>query len=246
MAIDRDQLRLTILELEADGAAHHGAAITEHVRRSVDASPEELSEVHDSARSVFDNLVDWAKAHMTEHRLHEIVGREGGHNVYKITEEGRKQLAQGLVRPRVAVAAHHRRSRERLVTHFPEARAFLVELEQLDEGAPGGLRITTDVGVQVLFDERLLFSVRIGALTSSRPFLELSPGDDEPGAVADVVFSRRLYALVAEHRGGSGGWARRVRSPGGDALRVYAGAPPEFFEGLLGGVADQAASPRQA
>ncbi|MCC6874241.1 MAG: winged helix-turn-helix domain-containing protein [Sandaracinaceae bacterium] len=85
---------LVILELEADGQDHPGADIDAYVKSVLKPSAKELSAVHaGSHRGVFDNEVDWAKAHLTEHKLHESVGKKvNGQHVYRITPRGREQL----------------------------------------------------------------------------------------------------------------------------------------------------------
>lgn len=87
--MDKQKMQAAILELEADGAEHDGAEIDAYVAKNLGASAEELAELHPkSNRGVFANQIDWAKAHMTEHKLHEKVGVTNGQNVYRITPKG--------------------------------------------------------------------------------------------------------------------------------------------------------------
>ena len=93
-----------ILEIEADGTDHAGFEIDLHlanVAGELGYSTEDLSASNSpTGRSVFGNEGDWAKARMTEDKLHEVVGKvvhwEGGTrrecNVYRITPYGLEQL----------------------------------------------------------------------------------------------------------------------------------------------------------
>jgi hypothetical protein len=67
-----------ILRLEADGADHSGFEIDQilaDAARDLGYSEEEITRLHPkTGRSVFGNEGDWAKAKMTEERLHEVVG----------------------------------------------------------------------------------------------------------------------------------------------------------------------------
>jgi len=93
-----------ILQLEADGADHTGFEIDQILTaavRDLGYSEEDVSRLHPkTGRSVFANEGDWAKAKMTEERLHEVVGttahRVGGVrrecNVYRIRSSGLDEL----------------------------------------------------------------------------------------------------------------------------------------------------------
>jgi hypothetical protein len=93
-----------ILELEADGADHSGVEIDQILAgaaRELGYSEQDVSRLHPkTGRSVFGNEGDWAKAKMTEERLHEVVGStthwQGGVrrecNVYRITPRGLDEL----------------------------------------------------------------------------------------------------------------------------------------------------------
>jgi hypothetical protein len=92
--MDEERMKLAILELEADGADHPGAEVDEHVAQALRVSAAERAAVHPKTnRGVFENLVDWAKARLTEHGLHETVGERDGQKVYRITPKGRDELA---------------------------------------------------------------------------------------------------------------------------------------------------------
>jgi hypothetical protein len=100
----RNELMEKILQLEADGADHTGVEIDRllaSVARDVGYSEEDVSTLHsETGRSMFANEGDWAKAKMTEWRLHEVVGStvhwESGVrrqcNVYRITAGGLDEL----------------------------------------------------------------------------------------------------------------------------------------------------------
>jgi hypothetical protein len=89
-----------ILQLEADGADHSGFEIDQILADAaldLGYAEEDVTRLNPKTRrSVFGNEGDWAKAKMTEERLHEIVGttahRMGGVgrqcNVYRITSNG--------------------------------------------------------------------------------------------------------------------------------------------------------------
>jgi len=89
-----------ILQLEADAADHTGVEIDldlAGVAGELGYAAEDLSSSNSpTGRSVFGNDGDWAKAKMTEDKLHEVVGKvvhwEGGTrrvcNVYRITPHG--------------------------------------------------------------------------------------------------------------------------------------------------------------
>jgi hypothetical protein len=93
-----------ILQMEEDGANHTGVEIDQLLAgaaRDLGYSPGDLSNLHPkTGRSVFANDGDWAKATMTEDKLHEVVGKtvysEGGIrlecNVYRITPRGLDEL----------------------------------------------------------------------------------------------------------------------------------------------------------
>jgi hypothetical protein len=93
-----------ILQLEADGADHLGVEIDRllaSVAGELGYSVAEVSRLLPHAdRSVFANDGDWAKAALTEDRLHEVVGAavhwDGGTrrqcNVYRITPGGLEEL----------------------------------------------------------------------------------------------------------------------------------------------------------
>jgi Mrr N-terminal domain len=94
MHMDKQRMKLAILELEADGAEHDGAEIDAYVAKILEASAEELAELHPkSKRGVFANQIDWAKAYLTENKLHEKVGEANGQNIYRITAKGLDALA---------------------------------------------------------------------------------------------------------------------------------------------------------
>lgn len=94
----------TILELEADGADHSGVEIDRFLAgaaRDLGYSEEDLATLHPkTGRTVFGNEGDWAKAKMTEDRLHQVVGstthwQDGVRrecNVYRITSRGLDEL----------------------------------------------------------------------------------------------------------------------------------------------------------
>lgn len=97
--MDKDRIKFIILGLEADGAAHDGAEIDAYIAKQLDASPEELAELHPkSKRGVFANHIDWVKANLTEQKLHERIGELNGQNVYRITPKGRSALADDMRR----------------------------------------------------------------------------------------------------------------------------------------------------
>ena len=93
-----------ILRTEADGAAHSGVEIDRAlvaVAANLGFSDVEISRLlPETGRTVFGNEGDWAKAKLTEYRLHEVVGRtaycEGNTrrecNVYRITAAGLDEL----------------------------------------------------------------------------------------------------------------------------------------------------------
>jgi hypothetical protein len=93
-----------ILQLEADGADHTGFEIDQilaDAARDLGYSEEDVSRLHPkTGRSVFGNEGDWAKAKMTEERLHEVVGTTAHWvagvrrecNVYRITSSGLDEL----------------------------------------------------------------------------------------------------------------------------------------------------------
>ena len=76
--VKRERLILEILRLEADGLDHTGLEIDLHLRKrahELGYSDAELEEKHvRSGRRVFASDGDWAKAVMTEDKLHEVVG----------------------------------------------------------------------------------------------------------------------------------------------------------------------------
>jgi hypothetical protein len=93
-----------ILQLEADGADHSGFEIDQTLAdaaRDLGYSEEDVTRLHPkTGRSVFGNEGDWAKAKMTEERLHEVVGTTAHRvgdvrrecNVYRITSNGLDEL----------------------------------------------------------------------------------------------------------------------------------------------------------
>ena len=100
----RKALMTKILQIESDGADHSGVDID---RRLASAAAELGYSVEDvfrllphADRSVFANDGDWAKAKLTEDRLHDVVGTAvrwvGGArrqcNVYRITSWGLDEL----------------------------------------------------------------------------------------------------------------------------------------------------------
>ncbi len=101
---------MLILELESDGADHEGAAIDEHVRVALAPAPDDLKAQPKMSRSAFGNSIDWAKASLTEEKLHEIVGKREGQNVYRITAKGRDLLAQEKRRAELFAKAYGRRA----------------------------------------------------------------------------------------------------------------------------------------
>jgi len=100
----REELMERILQLEADGTDHTGVEIDRllaGVARDLGYSEEDVLCLNPkTGRSVFANDGDWAKAKMTEDRLHEVVGKtahwENGTrrecNVYRIAPRGLDQL----------------------------------------------------------------------------------------------------------------------------------------------------------
>ena len=100
----RKALMDRILQLEADSASHSGVEIDRALAglaRSLGYSEEDLSRLLPATgRSIFANDGDWAKAAMTEAKLHEVVGTtaclEGANrrqcNVYRITPNGLDEL----------------------------------------------------------------------------------------------------------------------------------------------------------
>lgn len=100
----RRELMNRILQLEADGENHAGVEIDRYLVGAAcefGYSAEDLSSANSpTGRSVFGNDGDWAKAKLTEDRLHEVVGRamhwDGGSrracNVYRITALGLDEL----------------------------------------------------------------------------------------------------------------------------------------------------------
>jgi hypothetical protein len=93
-----------ILQLEADGADHSGVEIDRLLAAAAGElgySQEDLSRLNPkTGRSAFANEGDWAKATMTEDKLHEVVRDmvhwEGGKRrqccVYRITSKGLGEL----------------------------------------------------------------------------------------------------------------------------------------------------------
>jgi hypothetical protein len=99
----RQELINRILQLEADSANHSGVEIDRVLAgfaRDLGYSAEDVSRLLATGRSVFANDGDWAKAVMTEERLHEVVGTtaylDGDTrrqcNVYRITPAGVDEL----------------------------------------------------------------------------------------------------------------------------------------------------------
>jgi len=100
----RKELMERILSLEADGETHAGVEIDQvlaGVARDLGYSDEDVSRLHPTiGRSVFANDGDWAKAKLTEERLHEVVGthvyQDGDNrrhcNIYRITSDGINEL----------------------------------------------------------------------------------------------------------------------------------------------------------
>ena len=102
----RRQMILEILAFEADQKEHSGAEIDAHLLRKAHAlgySEHEIqSENSHTKRTRFGNDGDWAKAAMTEDRLHQVVGKvkytdsalgeRRTRNVYRITAAGLDEL----------------------------------------------------------------------------------------------------------------------------------------------------------
>jgi len=100
----RKELMKRILQIESDGAEHSGVEIDRlltSVAGDLGYSVDDVSRLLPHAdRSVFANDGDWAKAKLTEDRLHEVVGTavrgDGGTrrqcNVYRITPCGLDEL----------------------------------------------------------------------------------------------------------------------------------------------------------
>jgi len=100
----RRELMERILTLEADGETHAGVEIDEALAgaaRELGYSDEDVSRLHPTiGRSVFANDGDWAKAKLTEERLHDVVGtyvyQDGNNrrhcNIYRITSDGIDEL----------------------------------------------------------------------------------------------------------------------------------------------------------
>ena len=107
--MDKERISFVILEFEADGVDHDGAEIDAHVAKVLGVSDKDLSAVHaNTNRGVFANHVDFAKAYLTENKLHEKVGESNGHNVYRITPKGRDSLAQDNRRKELMARAYGR------------------------------------------------------------------------------------------------------------------------------------------
>ncbi len=109
MSPQRAKMRILILELEADGADHDGGAIDQHVAHVLAPGRDELKPQLKTSRSAFENSVDWAKANLTEEKLHEIVGWRDGQNIYRITAKGREVLILELRRAELLAKAYGRR-----------------------------------------------------------------------------------------------------------------------------------------
>jgi len=100
----RKQLMLCILRIEADGADHSGIEIDRAIVAVASdlgfSDADILRLLPETGRTAFGNEGDWAKAKLTEYRLHEVVGRtaycEGNIrrecNVYRITTAGLDEL----------------------------------------------------------------------------------------------------------------------------------------------------------
>lgn len=137
------------------------------------------------------------------------------------------------------VTPEHRKNRERLATHFPAGRDFLVALELLHAETGGRFHLGTDQNLHLYLEDRFLIYVRLEALASSRPTLVFSPRahndhiKNGTRRTPDLLFPIPLMKLIETHRGGSGGWAKRQREGDSDVLRIAAGAPEAFFADLL-------------
>jgi hypothetical protein len=91
-----------VLELEADGTNHSGVEIDRYLAaaaRNLGYSEEDIAALHPkTGRSVFGNEGDWAKAKMTEDRLHEVVGSTLAMRLVQVEQRTDAKLAWAVSR----------------------------------------------------------------------------------------------------------------------------------------------------